>query len=74
MLKDPRAQALQKVIREKRKAEGLAPRLQCPQCGDWWAPKDFSLSKDLCVSCIEDMETEDMEEWIRADYYSSRGV
>jgi hypothetical protein len=49
-------------------------RRQCPICERWDRAKSFSTQFDRCSSCLEDMETEDMEEWIRADYNSSRVI
>ncbi len=47
---------------------------QCRECGKWVGAGAYSNQFEVCSSCLEDMETEDMEHWIRADYYSSRGV
>ncbi len=45
-------------------------RRQCPICERWDRAKSFSTQFDRCSSCLEDMETEDMEEWIRVDFNS----
>jgi hypothetical protein len=42
----------------------------CRECERWVGASSYSPQFEVCSSCLEDMETEEMEAWIRADYNS----
>ncbi len=55
-----------------RKLMNKTKKIQCPRCLHWVDCYNFSLSKDLCESCIEDEGAQDTEDCLWADYRSSR--